>query len=447
VIRTTPRAGRAAALSLLVLSLLCAGAPRPTRAQDAPDAPEGEAHDVLVIRGATVHTPAGAIPRGVVVVVDGKIAAVGSADAVAIPDHCRQVSIPGQHLYPGLIDMDTVLGLAEIGAVEATDDTREVGDVNPNLRAELAVNPDSELLPVARTGGVLLALTALRTGVVSGISALIYTEGQTWEDMTVRAPATLLVRWPRMRVERTFAPEKDAEDAVKEREAKLRALDDAFAEARAYWRARRAPGAPDVDRDPKWDALRDVIDKKVPVAIEADGVLELRAALDWSERQGVRIIVVGGQEAWRLADVLALHDVPVILGTPFAMPPRDDDPVDAPYRNAAVLHAAGVRLAFGTGGDSFDAANSRNLRLNAAQAVAYGLPPDAALHALTQGAADLLGVGDRVGAIAVGREATLFAADGDLFDTPTAVTAAWIAGRDVDLMDRQRRLYERYRRR
>lgn len=438
-----------AAAALLTLAALApAGAQDHDHGHDEGEGPGEGPGEVLVLRGATVHTPAGPIPRGVVVLVDGRVAAVGSEGQAALPAGGTRVFLPGQHLYPGLIDADSILGLTEIGAVAATNDTSEVGEVNPNLRAELAVNPDSELLPVARTGGVLVALTALRTGLVSGTSALIYTQGWTWEDMTVRAPVALQVRWPRMRVDPVGKRGEALEEATRAREAKLRALDEALDEARAYWKARQALGAVRrPDRDPKWDAMRALLERRIPVAVEADGLLELRAALDWADRQKLSLIVVGGQEAWRLADALAVRDVPVILGSPFELPGRDDDPVDAPYRNAALLHAAGVRLAFGSGGHGFGAANSRHLRLHAAQAVAHGLPREAALRALSAGAAEILGVADRLGAIEVGREGTLFAADGDILDTRTQVTSAWIAGQPVELYDRQRRLYDKYRRR
>lgn len=440
----------AALLPLLALSVARAQDDEHDHTPEGPvvDLDDGAQEQIVVIRGATVHTPTGPIERGVVVIVDGKITAVGREDEVVVPANSSRVFLPGQHLYPTLIDADTVLGLTEIGAVAATNDTDEVGDVNPNLRAELAVNPDSELFPVTRTGGVLVALTAVRTGLVSGTSALIYTQGWTYEDMTVRAPVALHLRWPSMRVDRARAPEKEAREAIDAREESLREIDRALAEARAYWKARQALGvARRPDRDAKWDAMRDVVERRIPVAIAANGPLELRAALDWAERHDVRVILVGAQEAWRMADALAVRDVPVILGPPFELPVRDDDPVDAPYRNAAVLHAAKVRLAFGSGGNAFGSANSRHLRLHAAQAVAHGLPRDAALHALTAGAAELLGVADRLGAIEPGREGTLFAATGDILDTTTEVTVAWIAGQQVDLQDRQLRLYERYRRR
>ncbi len=437
---------------LLLLLLLLAGA-APVRAQDEPpdEPPEPpaaipEGAEVLALRGAIVHVPDGPpIPRGTVLIAAGRIVAVGPEADVQIPEGATRLFLAGQHLYPGLIDADTVLGLTEIGAVKATNDTDEVGRVNPNLRAELAVNPDSELFPVARTGGVLLAVTAPRTGIVSGLAALIDTAGWTYEDMTVKAPLWLHVRWPSMGLDRTANARKKLDEQVKEREERLALLDRMLDDARAYWRAREAPGARRPELDPKWDALREVVERRIPVAIEADGPQEIRAALDWGHRQVLRVIIVGGAEAWRLADALATADVPVILGPTQSLPTRDDDPYDSAYRNAALLHQAGVRFCFSTGGNAFASANSRNLRLHAATAVAHGLHADVAVRALTTGAAEILGVDDRVGSIAPGLQATLFACDGELLETRTTLTAAWIAGKQVELVDRQLELFERYR--
>jgi len=423
--RTTRRAAGALALAASAL----AGTP-------------ASADDAVAIVGATVHTGTGEVLEGATVVVaDGAIAAVGP-DA-AVPAGADRVDAAGRHVYPGLIDARTVLGLVEVASVGGTIDVGEVGAINPNLRAELAVNPDSELLPVARTGGVLLALTAARGGLISGTSALIRTDGWTWEDMTVRAPAMLHVRWPKMRIAPTA---EDREERVEAREADLRALAEAFADARAYWKAQRAEGARP-DEDVKWDALRDALDGRLPVAVAADDVLQIRAALAWAEREGLRLVLVGGDDAWRVADELAGRDVPVVLGRVHGLPRRAYEHVHTPYRNAARLHEAGVRIAFSTGASPFAAANVRNLRLHAAQAVAFGLPAEAAVHALTLGAAAICGVADRLGSLEVGKEATLFLADGDVLAARTTVERAWIAGREVSLRDRQRRLYERYRER
>lgn len=406
----------------------------------------GRAEDeaTLALEGATLHLGTGETRTGLTVVLEGRrIRAIGPSPE--LPPGCRKVDLRGQHLYPGLIDMDTVLGLTEIGSVRGTQDVEEVGELNPNLRAEQAVNPDSELLPVARTGGVLLALTSARSGLVPGCSALIQLDGWTWEDMTVRAPAFLHVRWPSLAIDRggrgEDAPEKQAERL----EARLRSLSEMLAQARAYWAARTAGGEQRAPADVQWEALRPVLEGLMPVAIEAEGLRELKAALRWAEAEGVRVVLVGGADAWRIAPELARREVPVILGPVHQLPRRAWEPVDGPFQNAARLQAAGVRIAFGSGGDSFAAPNARNLRLSAAQAVAHGLPAGAAERALTLGAAEIVGVGERLGSLAEGKDATLFAADGDLFEVPTRVTRAWIAGREVSLADRQLRLYERYR--
>lgn len=425
--------------NILLALALVAGAPALAQEQEGGPA--------LVLRGATVHGPAGPIERGVVVVRAGRIVAVGKEGEVAVPEDAERVVLPGQHLHPGLIDCDTVLGLTEIGSVRATNDTDEVGKVNPNLRAELSVNPDSELFPVARQGGVLLAVTALRSGLVSGTGALITTEGWTWEEMTVRAPLWLHVRWPSMRLDRTGAARKKLDEQQAERERALRALDEMLEDARAYWRARQAPGGKRPELDPKWEAMRDVVERRIPVAVEADTPTQLRAALDWSERHSLRLVIVGGAEAWRLAGALAEADVPVILGPTHTLPAREDDPQDAAFKAPAVLHQAGVRLAFSTGGNAFATANARNLRLHAATAVAHGLPREVALRALTLGAAEILGVAEKLGSIEPGKDATFFSCDGDLLETPTKVTAAWLQGRPMTLEDRQKRLWERYRER
>lgn len=402
------------------------------------------ASEPVALEGATVHLGTGEVVEGHTVLLEGrKIVAVGRA--IQLPAGCQRVDLRGQHLFPGLIDMDSVLGLIEVGSVRGTVDVEEVGRLNPNLRSEQAVNPDSDLIPVGRTGGVLLALTSARSGLVPGCSALIQLDGWTYEEMTVRAPAFLHVRWPSMRIDRTKRGEQGPEKQLEAREEQLRALEEMLAGARAYWRARQASGERSTQADVQWEALRGVVEGLIPVALHADGLAELRAALRWAGDEGLRPVLVGGADAWRIAAELAKKDVPVILGPAHELPRRAWEPVDVPFEGAARLHAAGVRIAFGMGGDGFAAANARNLRLSAAQYVAHGLPVAAAEKGLTLGAAEIAGVADRLGTLGEGKEATLFACDGDLFEFPTRVTRAWIAGREVSLVDKQLRLYDRYR--
>jgi imidazolonepropionase-like amidohydrolase len=411
----------------------------------APVAAQGEGgaeEPSLALVGATVHTVRGDPLVGATVLVKGRTILAVRAEGGA-PEGVPKVDLTGQHLYPGLIDANSVLGLVEIGSVPGTVDDAEVGRLNPNLRAELGVNPDSELLPVARTGGVLYSLTRPRRGLVCGTSALITLSGWTYEDMTVAAPVFLHVRWPSMRVDRRS--ETSVEEQVEAREAALEALRGAFREARAYARARAV--GPGLDRDAKWEAMGPVIRGQVPVAVDADDLTQIEAALDWGERERVRLVLLGGADAWRAASKLAEANVPVILGPVFRRPRRDYEPLHAPFELAGKLHAAGVPIAFSTGASGFAAANARNLRDQAAQAVAYGLPAPAAVEALTLGAARILGVDGRLGSLEAGKLATLISVDRPMFVRGARVTRAWVAGEEVSLVDRHRRLYERYRRR
>jgi imidazolonepropionase-like amidohydrolase len=266
--------------------------------------------------------------------------------------------------------------------------------------------------------------------------------------MTVRAPVGMLVNWPRMSIDRSPAARPPAEEQIHTRDGKLRLLDEAFANARAYMQAHAAEGEKNIpahDRDPRWDAMLRVLRGEIPVFVSADDATQIRAALNWSKDQNVRMVLLSGEDAARFAAELAERHVPVILDPTWALPRRRWEPYDDPFTVAARLHAAGVEFCFSGGGSSFGASNARNLPHQAAAAVAYGLPRDVALRALTRDAADILGVGDRLGTLEVGKEATLIVTDGDPLDIRSHVVRAFIDGHESSLETRQTRLWEKYR--
>jgi imidazolonepropionase-like amidohydrolase len=399
----------------------------------------------VVIDGATVHPIArAAIPAGRVRFERGKLVAVGGRE-IETRD-ADVIDAKGKHVYPGMIAANSVLGLVEIGAVRATVDVAEVGANAANVRAEVAVNPDSEIIPVTRSNGVLLALTipqAGGAGVISGTSALLQLEGWTWEEMTVRAPVGLHVVWPTRFVPAGF-PNDMVEAALKTAKDKREALQRSFDDAQAYApQAKARAGAPDL----RLAAMQPFLDGGKPVFFHAEDVQAIDEALDFARKYRLRAIIVGGAEAWRVSDRLRALDVPVIIGGTHVLPMRRSDPVDAVYSNAAKLAAAGVRFAIATPGDGFDTSNLRNLPYQAASAVAYGLPREEALKAITLYPARILGVDDRVGSLEPGKDATLFIADGDPLEARTVVERAWIGGREIDLTNRQTRLYDKYRQR
>jgi imidazolonepropionase-like amidohydrolase len=345
-----------------------------------------------------------------------------------------------------MIDAMSVLGLTEIEAVKATVDTREVGTINPNVRAEAAINPDSELLPVARMAGITSAVVTPLGGTIAGTSALVHLDGWTWEDMTVKAPAALVVVWP-ARTSRPVQPDPEAgEKANKEREERLEELRNAFADARAYLKARQAMGKPGVPRhpsEPKWESMIQALQGTIPVLVRVTWAEDIEDAVAWGDKEGLRLILAGAEEAWKVAGLLKSKDIPVILDKVFDEPKRRFEPYDSHFRRAALLHEAGVRFAFAT--DS--GADARNLPYNAAMAVAHGLPEEAAMKAITASPAAIYGVGDLVGTIAPGLIADIMVTDGSPLEIRTQVKYVFIAGREIPLTSRHTRLYEKYRNR
>lgn len=397
-------------------------------------------HPIALI-GATVHTVSGdTILGGTVVFHNGKITVVGKD--IDIPYGAERIDVTGKQIYPGLISSQSDLGLTEIGAVRATNDVTETGSIHPEVRAEVAVNPDSELIPVSRANGVTLALTVPGGGLISGRSALLRLDGWTWEDMTLKAPVGLDINWPSMdgtlrRRRRQAQPATTADP--------LQLLNQAFADARAYKKAKDAEtqrGIPYHDADLRWEAMVPVLEKKIPVFVHASGIKQIEAAAQWAKDQDVKMVLVGGADAWRVADLLKANDVPVIIGGILTTPARVDEPYDSAFTLPLKLSQAGVKYCISDGGDS---ANARNLPYHAAMAVAYGLPRDEALKAITLYCAQILGVGDRLGSIEPGKDATLIVTDGDPLEIPTRVLAEYIEGRQVDLSNKQTMLYEKYR--
>ncbi len=405
----------------------------------------------LLLSGATVHTVSGeTITNGQVLVRDGKIAAVGKS----VSDNgAKEISLAGQHLYPGMIALNTDLGLAEIGAVRATLDVREVGEYTPDVYSWLAVNPDSELLPVARANGVAYFEPTPAGAVVAGQSGLLALDGWTTEQMVVKKSVALHVYWPSANLdttpkERARDPKKSKslEDQDKERKEKLRQLDDFFAEARAYAKAKA--GAKDFQVVPAWEAMLPVVRGEIPVTIHADEVRQIRAAVVWSATNGVKMVLADGLDAWRVAELLATNHVQVVFSHVYTQPQREEDGYDAQFRAAGILNKAGVKIAFsGGGGPGGNGSLVKNLPYTAAQAVAFGLPGDEALKSITLYPAQIAGVADRLGSIEVGKDATLFVADGDILDIRTNVKRMWIGGKEVSLENRHTRLYEKYKNR
>jgi len=408
----------------------------------------------FMLTGAVVHTVSGeTLSPGHVWVQDGKVAGVGRRLPAG---NTKMIALAGLHLYPGMIALNTELGLVEIGAVRATHDEREVGDYTPDVESWVAVSPDSEMLPVARANGVSHFEPVPQGGVVAGQSGLLAIDGWTTEQMTIKKPIALHVFWPEAGLElspREFGrgrgreKPKSPEEQAKQRREKAKELEDFFAEARAYAKARDAAkdGAHAAERIPAWEAMLPVLRGEIPITIHADDIRQIHAAVQWAETNQFKIILAEARDAWKAAGLLATNRIPVIYNNVFAQPARDTDSYDAHFAAPETLRRAGVQVVFSLSDRS--SSLTKNLPYEAAQAVAFGYPADEALKGITLYPAQLAGVADRLGSIEAGKDATFFAADGDILDIRSNVKRMWIAGKEVSLESRHTRFYEKYKNR
>ena len=410
----------------------------------APNVPPPAQQEPILITGATIHTvPGTAIENGKMLFRDGRIESIGGADTT-IETPARVIDASGLHLYPSLINANTVLGLAELQAVRATLDVAEPGPINPNVRAERAINPDSELLPVARANGILVALSVPQgsaDGLIVGTSAAIQLDGWTSENMTIRAPIGLHVSWPALRIP-DEVPDERREELVKQRDERLGLLETSFEQASAYRRAHAAD--PSMAKDVRWEAMIPALEGRMPLFAHADDLQQLRHALDFARRFDLKLVIVGGADAWRIASELASRGVAVIVASINRSPERRWEDYSTPFDNPAKLVAAGVKTAIAGRGTAFDAPHARNLPYEAAKAVAHGFDPDQALASVTLTPAQILGIDDRLGTLEVGKDATFIVTTGDPLDTFTDVKSAFVQGRELDLRSRHTTLYEKY---
>ena len=409
--------------------------------------------ETLAIQGGTVYPITGEPFVGTVVVTDGLIAATG-ADA-QVPADAQIIDATGKHVYPGLIDAMSQLGLLEVGAVPATDDQAELGLFNPHLQAATAIHPSSELIPVARANGITHTLVAPQVddGIIAGQAALINLDGWTVEEMAIDPAIAMVVSWPEIRTRRfdfsTFSMKETPYNEAKEKAEEQRKEVKQWLEAARHYAQAKEAGSTRMEKDLKLETLAQWVADDRLVIISADGERDIESAIEYSEKIGFRMVLAGGRDAWKVKELLAEKDIPVILGIIQSLPREDDDPYDMPFRNPGELVGAGVKIAFASGaGGGFGPGgphNSRTTPYEAAMAVAYGLAEGDAMKALTLWPAEFLGYGDQLGSIETGKIANLIVTDGSPLEITTQVEHLIINGREVSTDNMHERLYEKYK--
>ena len=412
-----------------------------------------QAPSVYAITHAKIFTVSGSpIDDGTLVIKDGKIAAVGAG--VAIPSDAKVIDATGLQVYPGLFDPVTQMGLREIGAVSATVDTTETGSWNPDVVAAEAILPSSEHIPVTRASGITEVLAVPASGgfdsgggqdVLGGQASAINMAGWTINDMLLKKSVAMVLDWPKIQT-RTFdfatftRKEKPYSEAKQEYQRQVNELTDWLERARHYAQAIGHGGPSDFERDVKLEALVPVVRGQLPVLVFADRARDIRNAVEYCDQQKLKMILAGGEEAYKVKDLLRSKDIPVILRPMLTEPPEEDDPYDVLLTQPSVLAAAGVRFAIG----SFDNSFARRLGQNAANAVAYGLPYDEALKAVTIYPAEIFGLADQVGTLETGKLANVIVTNGDPLELTTDVKYLFIKGQPTSLDNKQLDLYNKY---
>ena len=422
---------------LLLLSA-CLSVQSALASDQIPGAPQKK--PVALVNGV-LHTVSGpVIEAGTIVFDNGRITELGPR--MQPPPNADVIDLQGRHVYPGMIESHSQLGLTELSSTRATIDTSEVGLLNPNVTAATAVNPDSELIPVTRANGVLVALSAPSGGLVSGKASLLQLDGWTSVDMTLQRESGLVINWPASFRSSFFGPPSAGGAGGEAGGSQVQELRNLFTDARAWSKARTA--SPETQRyDIRFASMQSVLAGKVPLIVAADEAEEIQAAVAFGVEQKLQVIIFGGYDAESCAELLRRYQVPVIVSAVHRDPRNDHDDYDAAYTLPERLRKAGIRFCI-SGSARSETWNTRNLPYQAATAAAYGLPRDEALKSVTLYPAQILGVADRLGSLEPGRDATIFVRTGDPLETDSQVTQAWIQGRVVDLNSRHTQLAGKY---
>jgi imidazolonepropionase-like amidohydrolase len=422
-------------LSFLTLApfAVLAQVPTPAPPQAAP----------IVLVGGTLHTGAGQVIDNAAVAFDkGRLVYAGPRAGFTQTAGYEVRDISGQQVYPGLILPNTTLGINEVEAIRATVDDEEVGALNPNVRAIIAYNTDSDVIPTVRINGVLLGQTTPRGGFLSGESSVVQLDAWNWQDAIVKADDGLHLTWPAM-VTRSN-PAEDAAALTRRQDARtaqLRDLEQLMGEAAAY---RQLPAGR--KENLRLSAMSGLFDGTKTLYIHADYGKELIESVRLARRLGVqKVALVGARDAWMVLDFLKQNDVAVVLNRVQGLPRRDGDDYDQPYKLPTQLQAAGIRYCLDFQGDQ-ETSRSRNLPFVAGQAVAFGLTKEQALTAITLSPARILGIDKDYGSLEAGKSATLVVSKGDLLDMRSnALTQAYIDGRSISLESKQTALDRKFR--
>ena len=397
----------------------------------------------VILQGGRIHTGTGdVIEGGSIAFRDGKITAIGKDISLADITDYKTIDVSGKEIYPGLIFLNTSLGLVEIGAVDVTVDSREFGSMNPGVRSVVAYNTDSHVIPVVRSNGVLLAQVTPSGGTLSGTSSIVQLDAWNWEDAAYELDEGVHLNWPRMAplsgralmYARYFGGGNSASY-----EKILKELETLFTDAAAYAKMEN-PANPNL----KLEAIGGLFTGSQTLYIHTSESKGIIASVNFAKEQGVkRIVLVGANESALLVkDFIKENNLPVILGHIHSMPSWEHSDTRLPFKMAKMFQDEGILAGITYSNTAF----GYNLPFVAGQAAAYGLDKEDALGMVTLNNAKILGIEERTGSLETGKDATIVVSSGDLLDMMTNdVIQAYICGRSIDLDNKHKMLYRRFK--
>jgi imidazolonepropionase-like amidohydrolase len=390
---------------------------------------------MVIIEGATIHLGNGKIiNNGYLGFSEGKINLCDS-QMNAMYKNAHLISAKGKHVYPGLICMNTFAGLNEIDEARATHDYREVGSINPNVRAMIAYNTDSKIIPTIKSNGVLLMQVVPQGGLVSGTSSVMKTDGWNWEDAVYKTDDGVHINWPEL-INYNFAA--GINETIKQMlDKELLAIDELFEQAFQYSKIAK----PEVTNI-RLEAMRGLFNGTKNLYVHVNSSKGIISSINFTKKySGIKMVLVGAADSYKLKELIKENNIPVVLTNIHRLPQRANEDVDQPFKTPFELMQAGILVAIGHTGSW----ESRNLMFNAGTAAAYGLTKEEALMCITENPAKILGIEKHCGSLETGKDATLIISSGDVLDMKTSVVEqAFINGNEIDLDNQQKELNKKF---
>ena len=400
----------------------------------------------IILKGGILHTVSTDIFEGYDILFSkGKIVRI-EKNIMASPE-TDVYDVFGKHIIPGYIAPITRIGLVEIGLVKQTRDFAERGSFNPNVKANVSYNPDSDLIPITRSNGVLVVNSVPAGGRISGQSSVMMLDGWTWEQATLKHPSGLHINWPSMRINYGANVKKSEKQQKEEIQKSIRDLDHMVRDVRAYFQRIKQRSRIAGERqksDLRLESMIPFVVEKKKIFIHADEARQIKSAVEWAKKNDLKIIIVGGSDSWRLTDLLVKNNIPVVIDQVEKIPTRRFEPIHLPYELPFLLKQAGVQFCLNTIIGYPHDGNIRNLPNEAMRAAAYGLNKSEALRSITLSTAEILGVDDMIGSLDIGKDATFFISETPPMEMNPKILMAFIQGKEVDLNNHQKMLYKKY---